>query len=90
MVEYVFILGSNWLLSIAELLVYVRNRGHEAVVSDHSRHAVILDFKQKLSLDDVVDMQGSLGGCYKIGRVIQTYNIILNPRDLAVAFNKDI
>ena len=77
MVEYVFILGSNWLLSIAELLVYVRNRGYEAIVTDHSRHAVILDFKQKLSLEDVVEMQGSLGGCYKIGRVIQTYNIIL-------------
>ncbi|MBE0526748.1 MAG: hypothetical protein IH631_07385, partial [Candidatus Thorarchaeota archaeon] len=77
MVEYVFILGSNWLLSIAELLVYVRNRGYEAIVFDHSRHAVILDFKEKLSLDDVMEMQGSLGGCYKIGRVIQTYNIII-------------
>jgi tRNA G10 N-methylase Trm11 len=77
MVEYVFILGSNWLLSIAELLVYVRNRGYEAIVTDHSRHAVVLDFKEKLSLDDVMEMQGALGGCYKIGRVIQTYNIIL-------------
>ncbi len=77
MAEYVFILGSNWLLSIAELLVYVRNRGYEAVVTDHSRHAVVLDFKKKMSLEEIVDMQGSLGGCYKIGRVIQTYNIIL-------------
>ena len=77
MVEYMFILGSNWLLSIAELLVYVRNKGYEAVVSDHSRHAVVLDFKEKLSLEEVMDMQGSLGGCYKIGRVIQTYNIII-------------
>ncbi|MGY5859789.1 MAG: DNA methyltransferase, partial [Candidatus Thorarchaeota archaeon] len=77
MVEYMFILGSNWLLSIAELLAYVRNRGYEAVVSDHSRHAVILDFKEKLSLEEVMDMQGALGGCYKVGRVIQTYNIII-------------
>ncbi|MHA1135212.1 MAG: TRM11 family SAM-dependent methyltransferase [Candidatus Thorarchaeota archaeon] len=77
MVEYMFILGSNWLLSIAELLVYVRNRGYEAIVSDHSRHAAILDFKEKLSLDEVLDMQGALGGCYKVGRVIQTYNIII-------------
>ncbi len=80
MVEYMFVLGSNWLLSIAELLVYVRNRGYEAVVSDHSRHAVILDFKQKLSLEEVIDMQASLGGCYKVGRVIQTYSIII-PRN---------
>ena len=77
MVEYMFILGSNWLLSIAELLVYVRNRGYEAIVTDHSRHAVVLDFKEKLSLEEVIDMQGALGGCYKIGRVIQTYNIII-------------
>ena len=77
MAEYVFILGSNWLLSIAELLAYVRNRGYEAVVTDHSRHAVVLDFTQKMTLEEIVDMQGSLGGCYKIGRVIQTYNIIL-------------
>lgn len=80
MVEYMFILGSNWLLSIAELLVYVRNRGYEVVVSDHSRHAVILDFKQKLSLEEVIDMQSALGGCYKVGRVIQTYSIII-PRN---------
>jgi tRNA G10 N-methylase Trm11 len=77
MVEYVFILGSNWLLSIAELLVYVRNRGYEAIVTDHSRHAVVLDFNKKLSLDDVMEIQGALGGCYKIGRVIQAYNIII-------------
>ncbi|TFG31670.1 methyltransferase domain-containing protein [Candidatus Thorarchaeota archaeon] len=77
MAEYVFILGSNWLLSIAELLVYVRNRGYEAVVTDHSRHVVVLDFTQKMTLEEIMDMQGSLGGCYKIGRVIQTYNIIL-------------
>ncbi len=77
MVQYMFILGSNWLLSIAELLTYVQNRGYEAIVTDHSRHAVILDFKEKLTLDEVVDLQGSLGGCYKAGRVIQTYNIII-------------
>jgi len=72
-----FILGSNWLLSIAELLAYVRNRGYEAIVTDHSRHAVILDFKEKLTLEEVIDMQGALGGCFKLGRVIQTYNIII-------------
>jgi len=77
MVQYMFILGSNWLLSIAELLAYVRNRGYEAIVTDHSRHAVILDFKEKLTLEEVVDMQGSLGGCFKVGRVIQSYNIII-------------
>ena len=77
MVQYMLILGSNWLLSIAELLAYVQNRGYETIVTDHSRHAVILDFKEKLTLEEVVDMQGALGGCFKVGRVIQTYNIII-------------
>lgn len=75
MTEYIFILGSNWLLSIAELLVYVRNRGYDAILVDHSRNAAILDFKEKLSVEEVVDMQSSLGGCYKTGRVIQIYDI---------------
>ncbi len=75
MTEYVFILGSNWLLSIAELLVYVRNRGYQAKLVDHSRNAAVLDFEEKLSVDEVVDMQSSLGGCYKTGRVIQRYDI---------------
>jgi len=75
MTEYMFILGSNWLLSIAELLVYVRNRGYQAILVDHSRNAAILDFKEKLSVDEVVDMQPALGGWYKTGRVIQRYDI---------------
>jgi len=75
MTEYMFILGSNWLLSIAELLAYVRNRGYEAVLVDHSRNAAIVDFKEKLSVEEVIDMQSALGGCYKTGRVIQRYDI---------------
>ncbi len=75
MTEYMFILGSNWLLSIAELLAYVRNRGYVAILVDHSRNVAILDFKEKLSVEEVVDLQSSLGGCYKTGRVIQKYDI---------------
>ena len=75
MTEYMFILGSNWLLSIAELLIYVRNRGYQVKLVDHSRRAAILDFKEKLSVEEVVDMQSALGGCFKTGRVIQSYDI---------------
>ena len=75
MTEYMFILGSNWLLSIAELLIYVRNRGYEAILVDHSRNAAVLDFKEKLSVEEVIDMQSALGGCYKTGRVIQRYDV---------------
>jgi tRNA G10 N-methylase Trm11 len=73
--EYAFVLGSNWLLSIAELLVYVQDRGFKATLVDHSRHIAILEIKDKLDNEQIVEMQGALGGCYKIGRVIYRYDI---------------
>ncbi len=73
--EYAFVLGSNWLLSIAELLVHVQDRGLGATLVDHSRNIAILDIKEKLDTNQIVDIQGSLGGCYKIGRVLYRYDI---------------
>lgn len=75
MTEYTFVLGSNWLLSIAELLAYVRDRGFKATLIDHSRQAAVLDFKDKLDNEEIIEMQAALGGCYKIGRVVQKYDI---------------
>jgi tRNA G10 N-methylase Trm11 len=75
--EYAFVLGSNWLLSIAELLVYVQDRGFKATLVDHSRHIAILDIKEKLDNEQIVEMQGALGGCYKVGRVLYRHDIDL-------------
>jgi len=73
--EYAFVLGSNWLLSIAELLVYVQDRGYRATLVDHSRHIAILDIEEKLDNEQIIEMQSALGGCYKVGRVLHRYNI---------------
>ena len=75
MAKYAFVLGSNWLLSIAELLVYIQDRGYEGKLVDHSRNAAIVDIKQRLDIDQIVDMQSALGGCFKIGKVIWEYDI---------------
>ncbi|MHA1963865.1 MAG: TRM11 family SAM-dependent methyltransferase [Candidatus Thorarchaeota archaeon] len=75
MTKLAFVLGSNWLLSIAELLVYIQNRGFNGTLIDHSRNAAIVDIKQRLDSDQIVDMQSALGGCYKIGKVIWEYDI---------------
>jgi tRNA G10 N-methylase Trm11 len=75
MSEYAFVLGSNWLLSIAELLVYVQNRGFRATLVDHSRHVAIIDIDERLDMDQIVEMQAALGGCYKVGRVVYRYDI---------------
>lgn len=75
MTKLAFVLGSNWLLSIAELLVYIQDRGFDGTLVDHSRNAAIVDIKQRLDSDQIVDMQSALGGCYKIGKVIWEYDI---------------
>lgn len=75
MTKLAVVLGSNWLLSIAELLVYIQDRGFDGTLVDHSRNAAIVDIKQRLDSDQIVDMQSALGGCYKIGKVIWEYDI---------------
>ncbi len=75
MTKYAFVLGSNWLLSIAELLVYIQNKGYEGTLVDHSRNAAIVDIKQRIDTEQIIDMQSALGGCYKVGKVIWEYDI---------------
>ncbi|MGY5855662.1 MAG: methyltransferase domain-containing protein [Candidatus Thorarchaeota archaeon] len=75
MTKLAFVLGSNWLLSIAELMVYIQDRGFDGTLIDHTRNAAIVDIKQRLDSDQIVDMQSALGGCYKIGKVIWEYDI---------------
>ncbi len=91
MTKLAFVLGSNWLLSIAELLVYIQDRGFEGYLVDHTRNAAIIDIEQKLNNDQIVDMQSALGGCYKIGKVIWEYdiNIPLGAYPIKKAANKE-
>jgi len=74
MKDYVFILGSNWLLSIAELVVHLRDQGVSAVVKDFSRKAVIMSITDDLNDRQIKDIQTALGGCFKIGAAIFTYD----------------
>ena len=77
MTKLAFVLGSNWLLSIAEVLVYIQDRGYEGALVDHSRNAAIIDIKQRLDVEQIVDIQSALGGCYKVAKVIWEYDINL-------------
>lgn len=72
---YVFILGKNWLLSIAELIVHLNDRGVFDRIVDHSRTAVIVSTTAPLTNGDLVDIQSSLGGCFKTARVVAQYDI---------------
>ena len=75
MTKLAFVLGSNWLLSISELLTYIQDRGFDGTLIDHSRNAAIIDIKQKLESDQIVDMQSALGGAFKIAKVIWEHDI---------------
>lgn len=74
MTDYAFVLGKNWLLSLAELVVYLQDRGIADGVKDYSRTAVIVESQQKLSDVQLVDIQSALGGCFKVGRVVSVYD----------------
>jgi SAM-dependent methyltransferase len=73
MTEYAFVLGSNWLLSIAELLEYVQDRGIDSKLVDNSRNIVILDIPERLETDSIIDLQSALGGCFKVAQVLLTH-----------------
>ncbi len=72
---YVFILGKNWLLSIAELIVRLDDRGVFEEIVDHSRTAAIVRTTSTLSGEELIDIQASLGGCFKIGHVVKQYDV---------------
>ncbi|MHA2432250.1 MAG: TRM11 family SAM-dependent methyltransferase, partial [Candidatus Thorarchaeota archaeon] len=74
MTDYAFVLGKNWLLSLAELVVYLQGRGIADEVKDYSRTAAIVESNQKLSDQQLGDIQSALGGCFKVGRVVSIYD----------------
>ncbi|MCF2135987.1 MAG: methyltransferase domain-containing protein [Candidatus Thorarchaeota archaeon] len=74
MTEYMFVLGKNWVLSIAELIVCLENRGLDVKIVDHSRTVVVADIDQELDNESIAEIQTALGGAYKIGRTIMVLN----------------
>ncbi|MHA1247863.1 MAG: TRM11 family SAM-dependent methyltransferase [Candidatus Thorarchaeota archaeon] len=80
MKEYVFALGKNWILSIAELVAYLENRAMRVRVMDHSKNVVVVRVDQEMDDEAVAEMQSSLGGCFKTAEVIAIYEYRLFAR----------
>lgn len=74
MTDYAFVLGKNWLLSLAELVVYIRDRGLAEGVKDYSRTSAVVEIEEKLDDEQLVEIQSALGGCFKVGRVVSAYD----------------
>jgi tRNA G10 N-methylase Trm11 len=75
MTELVFILGKNWLLSLAEMIVHLEDKGILDELVDYSKTAAIVSTRGTISDEEVVDIQSMLGGCFKIGRLVDTIDI---------------
>ena len=75
MSTYLFVLGKNWILSIAELITCLDNYGFTASVIDHSRNVAVVKTEIGLSDEQLLDIQSALGGCYKTGRVVESYDL---------------
>ncbi len=92
MTDLVFVLGKNWLLSIAELIVHLQDMGYKCSVIDHSRSAIVMRVNETLDDGQIVDIQSHLGGCFKIGRLFWTYDrsIIREAFPTVGTINQDV
>lgn len=68
---YVFILGKNWKLSVAELVSFLKSRAHKPRIIDISKSFVVIELEKALNPSVAVD----LGGTIKIGRVVTEFPV---------------
>ncbi|MHA1804504.1 MAG: TRM11 family SAM-dependent methyltransferase [Promethearchaeota archaeon] len=69
---FIFILGSNWKLSLAELDYCLKNSRFKGRIIDYSATAAIVEFEslleQKYFINELMEFQYLLGGVQKIGK----------------------
>ncbi|MHA1907232.1 MAG: TRM11 family SAM-dependent methyltransferase, partial [Candidatus Thorarchaeota archaeon] len=75
MTDLVFIFGKNWLLSLAELIVHLEDNGLFRELKDYSKSGAIVTTSRSVNNGDIIDIQSALGGCFKVGRLIHSYEM---------------
>jgi len=77
--RFVFILGSNWQLSIAELDNFLKNSQFKGRITDYSANIAIVEFddlqKNKYYVNNLMEIQYILGGCQKIAEIYDFVDI---------------
>ena len=87
MARYIFILGSNWRLSLAEINNLIIKPPYEGKITDYSASAAIVEFEQEKHKDENFDhLIFQLGGTQKIGKFIDLIDI----RTLQGAFPEEV
>jgi tRNA G10 N-methylase Trm11 len=77
--DFLFVLGSNWQLSIAELDNLLKNSELKGKIKDYSANIAIVEFdnliKERYYVNKLMEFQFMLGGCQKIGKIYDFINI---------------
>jgi len=77
--RFIFVLGSNWQLSIAELDNFLKNSQFKGRITDYSANIAIVEFedlhKNKYYINDLMELQYLLGGCQKIAEIYDFVDI---------------
>lgn len=77
--DFLFVLGSNWQLSLAEIDNLLRNSEFKGKIKDYSANIAIVEFdsltKERYYVNNLMEFQFMLGGCQKIGKIYDFINI---------------
>lgn len=79
MEDFLFVLGSNFRLSLAELDNILKNSQFKGRIKDYSANIAIVEFEnlleKKTYINSLMELQFLLGGCQKIARVYDFIDI---------------
>jgi len=79
MERFLFVLGSNWQLSLAELDNYLRYSKNRGKIIDYSANVAIVEFeelhKELYFINELMEIQFTLGGCQKIAKIFDFIDI---------------
>lgn len=79
MERFIFVLGSNWQLSLAELDNILKNSSFNGKITDYSANIAIVQFEklheEKFFINQLMQLQFLLGGTQKICKIFDFINI---------------
>ncbi len=79
MIRFLFVLGSNWQLSLAELDNVLKYSQFKGRIIDYSANVAIVEFddlhEDKLYANKLMELQYTLGGCQKIAEIYDFIDI---------------
>ena len=77
--KFIFILGSNWQLSIAELDNVLKNSQFKGRITDYSANIAVVEFdtlqEDRYYINRLMELQFMLGGTQKISKIFDFINI---------------